>query len=240
MGGNFNKVKGFTSLLLLFFIATSAFQCEPEKSPEFVNMSFIIPIKIHPDVEEIHVKDTLWIDGVFPDSLLEFYTNKYYHFPDFDFKSRICIQKLQNPAEYLSIQPGALDKFNIVSKVGDFNSGTSMCSYLLFSYSQNQYLYKIGLIPSSTGIFSLNFLWPIDLHGIPEEQIDLTTVIDLGVTPDGRKRIPLYEAFYFLINDGDNNFDLFKENCKAASTETPTNINVFYEQKGGFAFRVVE
>ncbi len=102
-----------------------------------------------------------------------------------------------------------------------------MCGYFSFNYSQNQYRYKIGLIPNSTGIFSLNFLWPIDLHGIPEEQIDLTTVIDLGVTPAGRKRIPVYEAFYFFINDGNNNFDLFKENCKAASVEHPTNINVF-------------
>ncbi len=102
MDGNFNKVKGMTSLLLLFFIATSAFQCDPEKDAEFVTMSFIVPIKIYPDVEELHVEDTLWIEGVFPDSLLERYTNSYYNFPNFDFKTRVCIQKLENPTDYLS------------------------------------------------------------------------------------------------------------------------------------------
>jgi hypothetical protein len=75
---------------------------------------------------------------------------------------------------------------------------------------------------------------------MPSEQIDLKPIIDLGITPNGRKKIPVYEAFYFVVNEGVTNFELFKEHCKAESIENPAPINVYYEQKGSFTFRVVE
>jgi hypothetical protein len=99
------------------------------------------------------------------------------------------------------------------------------------------YHYQIGLIGTSTGIYTVNFLWPIDLHGLPEEQVDLRSVIDLG-EENGRPRVPVYEAFYFVVNNGENNFEMFKEHCKAASIDDPSTINLFYEQKGTFTFRV--
>jgi len=48
-------------------------------------------------------------------------------------------------------------------------------------------------------------------------------------------------AFFFLINDGQTNFDLFTQNCRAGSLENPEDFkNAFAEQKGTFTFRVVE
>jgi len=45
---------------------------------------------------------------------------------------------------------------------------------------------------------------------------------------------------YFLINEGNTNFDLFKRDCKANSIiEGYDNIpNIYAEQKGTFTFEV--
>jgi hypothetical protein len=42
--------------------------------------------------------------------------------------------------------------------------------------------------------------------------IDLTKQINLGSTEDGRKRVPVYEAIFYVINDGNVNFDLLSAN----------------------------
>jgi hypothetical protein len=82
---------------------------------------------------------------------------------------------------------------------------------------------------------------PIDLHGLPEEQIDLVPHINLGTTSEGRPKVPIYEAFFFIINEGETNFDLFVEYCRSGSVEQPSDFkNVYAEQKATFTFRVVD
>jgi hypothetical protein len=200
-------------------------------------MSFIIPINITPQANEISIGDTLWVSGIFPDTLLEHHSGKYYKLPNFDFKSKLCLRQLTNKSVLISDQPGAFENFQIISKVGGMSRIGSICGDIDFEYAQEKYHYQIGLIGTSTGIYTVNFLWPIDLHGLPEEQVDLRSVIDLG-EENGRPRVPVYEAFYFVVNNGENNFEMFKEHCKAASIDEPSTINLFYEQKGTFTFRV--
>jgi hypothetical protein len=243
MAGNIfkKKVTGFINLLLLLSLTISAFRCDQEKDPEFVFMIFVLPISIELSSEEIILGDTLWISGGFPDTLQEYYSKKYYKLSDFNFKSKICLDKLINSDLYLSQQPGATSDFNIINELGSFSGLGSSCGTFDFQYQFEMYHYKIGLVTKSTGVFSAFFLWPIDLHGLPEEQVDLRPVIDLGKTSDGRNRIPVYEAFFFLINDGQTNFELFVQNCRAGSLENPEDFkNVFAEQKGTFTFRVIE
>ncbi len=241
MDGNFNKAKGFTSLLLLFFIATSAFQCDPEKDPEFVQLIFIIPLSISPPSDEFQLKDTVWVKGDFPDTLLEYYSGKYYKLSNFDFKTRLGISKLISSNLYFGEQPGSLESFEIFNKVGKLDNLRDTFSDLHFNYSNNNYHCKIGLIPNATGIYNISFLWPINLHGTENEKIDLRPYINLGEGADGRKLVPLYDAFLYVVNDGLTNFDLLTQNSKVVSVENPESFKeVYYEQKGSFTFRVVE
>lgn len=243
MAGDIIKAKltGLVGLLALFSLIISAFRCDPEENPEYVSMIFVLPISITPATEQLVLGDTLWISGSFPDTLQEYYSKKYYKLSDFNFKSKICLDKLINNSLYLSEQPGAVENFDVINEIGNLSNQGSSCGAVNFEYQSKKYHYKIGLVTKSTGVFSIFFLMPVDLHGLPEEQIDLKPVINLGETSDGRKRIPVYEAFFFLVNDGQTNFDLFTQNCRAGSLETPEDFkNVFAEQKGTFTFRVVE
>jgi hypothetical protein len=244
MDGNAPKVARNSSKIVCLLCTLSylflGLQCKESKDSEFVLMTFIIPVSIHPQTVELQTGDTLWLSGSFPDTLLELHSNKYYKIPDFDFKSKMCLTRLVDPNLYLSQQPPAVDQFSVVSVTGSFTRVGSLCGDFNFMFTQNKYNYKIGVVPKTSGEYNLNFLWPIDLHNLPEEQIDLRSVIDLGATADGRERIPIYEAFYFVINEGNTNFEVFKNSYRAASIEEPTELNVYTEQKGSFAFRVVE
>jgi hypothetical protein len=240
MAGNFNKlVTGSRSLLLLIAFTMTGSRCGDNDEPEFVFMAFLIPITITPPGEQIQLGDTMWITGSFPDTLEEYYSSKFYRFENFDFKSKICLHKLVDDQKNISEQPGAFDFISIYNNKGSLQQISSICGSLSLNYKSNKYSYKIGLLPNTEGIFTINFLWPIDLHGMPDEQIDLRPIINLKNTPDGRKRIPVYEAFYFVVNGGATNFSLFQEHCKAESLENPAPINVFYEQKGSFTFQVI-
>jgi hypothetical protein len=241
MAGNFKKlVTGSWSLLLLIVFVITGARCGDNDEPEFVFMAFLIPITITPPGEKIQLGDTLWISGSFPDTLEEFHSGKYFRLENFDFKSKICVRKLVDNGKNISEQPGGFSYFSIFNRSGSLEDNTQFCGFVNFNYQNSRYNYKIGLLPNKGGIFTINFLWPIDLHGMPDEQIDLRPVIRLENTPDGRKRIPVYEAFYFVVNKGATNFDLFRAHCKAESLENPVPINVFYEQKGSFTFQVVE
>jgi hypothetical protein len=240
MAGNKMKlVTGSLSLLLLLFLLLTSSKCNEDKDPEYVYMIFEIPIRINPGSAESYVGDTLWISGSFPDTLREYYSKKYYRFPDFNFKSGICLKELVKLEVYLSEQPGAFDKFSILNMLGSYHQISTNCGNLEFVYSNNSYNYKIGLIAKSSGVFTLFFLMPVDLHGFPEDQIDLKPIIDLGVTPDGRKRIPVYDAFFFTVNDGQTNFDLLTRYCRAGSIVNPSAFKIVHaDQKGTFTFRV--
>jgi hypothetical protein len=235
-----NMKSGPSALTLFLLLIFAALRCDEEKDPEHVFMSFLIPIRIAPQTDQFEIQDTIWVDGTFPDTLQEFYSGNYYKLPAFDFKSKLCIVELVDKSRYVSDQAGAMEQFGIVNRIGSVNQVSSICGSIDFVYKDESYHYKIGLVTDNPGVFTINFPWPIDLHGLPEEQIFLTPVIDLGVTADGRPRIPVYAAFYFVVNDGSTNFDLFKENCRAASLENPAPINLFYEQKGSFTFSVIE
>ncbi|MCX7638101.1 MAG: hypothetical protein N2044_09690 [Cyclobacteriaceae bacterium] len=232
MVGNFKKiVTGSRSLLLLTLLTLSGARCEDDKDLIHVFMIFEIPVTVQPPSETIKVGDTLWLEGHFPDTLKDIHTGNFYQLKNFDFKSKICINRLLNNQLYLSQQQPAFGEFNYV---GGTNQTSSVCGNFLINYLSNSYSYKVGFIPLKTGIFNIFINRPITLDGMPENRIDLESYIDLGYTADGRKRIPVYEAFKFIINNGNTNFDLYQQYCKPGIDVVPS------EELGSFTFRVVE
>jgi hypothetical protein len=99
----------------------------------------------------------------------------------------------------------------------------------------------IGLLPKSTGVYSLAFLLPQQLHKGFDEGLHLEEVIQLGQSVTAAERMPVYKSIYYVINDGNVNFSLFQKHCIAVSTSTaPTEPNIYFERKGTFTFRVAD
>ncbi len=228
MDGKQKKLVASAMCLLLLLLISG--KCT-EQDPEFVFMTFEIPISISPDSETLSSGDTLWIKGQFPDTLREIHSGKYFKLENFDFKSKICLTKISNNQLYVSQQQPAFDEFIYT---GDVFQTSSICGRVKFNYSGNDYFYTIALIPKSHGVFNVFFNRPVNLHDVPDERIDLLPYITLGVGSDGRKRIPVYEAFLFIVNNGKTNYDLFKRYAKPGTDIVPS------EEKGSFTFQVIE
>lgn len=180
----------------------------------------------------------LFID--FPDTILDLNSMKYYKIINMDFKELLGLRKLSSNELTISEQPGALESFSFFKNSATlFNIGGTFAD-LKFSYSNERYSFKLGIIPKATGIFCVNFLWPIQLNDGFDEGLNLKNYIDLGLTIDGRRRVPIHKATYVVINNGETNFDLFEANCRAISLEVPIEGNIYYEQKGTFTFEVVK
>lgn len=227
------RVTGCISLLLLLFVAVTAFKCDREKDPEFIIMSFVLPFTVTPSSEELLLGDTLWVEAAFSETLQEFNTKVDYDIKDFDFASKIGLFKLINPNLDLSDQPSATDFFNFVPVTGTLPFVGDTFSPFTFEYKDRKYFFKLGLVPKQKGIFCVNFLGP--------RELDLRPGLNLTRNNDGRLIIPDFQSIMFIINDGNTNFDLYQQHCKATSTTPPGSlsfINVFYEQKGSFTFEV--
>jgi hypothetical protein len=232
MDGNHGNLRNLVAspLCLLLLLLLSG-KCTEEQEPDFMFMTFEIPVSISPNTEILALGDTLWISGQFPDTLRDIHSGEYFKLANFDFKSKICITRINNSQLYASQQQPAFHEFSFT---GDLFQTSSICGPVSFNYSANNYLYKIALKPKNTGIFNVFFNRPVDLHGSPDEQIDLQPYVNLGIGVDGRKRIPVYEAFLFIVNDGDTNYELFKQHARPGSDIVPS------EEKGSFTFQVIE
>ena len=204
---------------------------EKEKFPDAVDFTFVIPLAIVPIQETFKIGDTLWLSANFPDTVWEFHSGKYFKAVNYSFPTRIGFFKLISKEKYFSEQPGASASFKIVNKIGSADNFSSTFGDFKLQYNANRYKCSIGIIPQQPGVFCVNFLSP--------EDADLS-FIDLGLTQDGRKRIANHKEFFYVINEGATNFNLFKENSIAVSLSVPIVYNIYYEQKGTFTFKVVQ
>jgi len=228
-------------LISLIFFSTTAFRCNDDNDEEFVFMSFIIPLSMTTESSAIKVGDTLWLTADFPDELIEFNTNKTFSIPNFNFKTRIVFNRLIGNQLNFSDQPGSADNFVIVNKLGAVTNLQGTFGDFILEYQDGKYSCEIGFIPTSKGIFSIGFLWKgngaeCTYFG---DCIDIKDVVKLPPTPEGKKRTPVYHAFYHVINNGEVNYDLLLQHSKGVIVES--NIDdIYYLRKGTFTIQVIE
>lgn len=198
-------------------------------------MIFIIPLTLMPIQETFQVNDTLMLEAVFPDTVKEFNSGKYFKIQDFDFAARIIMVKLVSPELYLSQQPGNSFSYGVVSEMGSIIVAGSLGGFLLFEHWKDTYFIKAKLVPKVPGLYNISFL-----SGYVSNHRRLDDRINLGHTADGRKKIPVLRNIYFVVNEGNNNFQLLNENSMLALTNFYVPNNIYGERYGTFTFRVVE
>jgi len=222
-GKNKWKLTGSISLLISFVILLTSARCDDDKPFASQLLTFVLPITIQPDGSEIFVGDTLWIEADISDSLTEFNTNKKYSLPNFDFgQTSIGIRKLVNSSIGLSDQVSAASNFELIEEIGEvvFPGETFIDFKFKYEILDKKYSLRIGIIPKTQGIFCINFLSP--------SQLNYDGIIDLGKHRNGTTIIPVYEDLVFPINNGENNFELFKQNCLDQSEGPAENYRTNY------------
>ncbi|MCE7864931.1 MAG: hypothetical protein DYG99_15440 [Bacteroidetes bacterium CHB5] len=170
----------------------------------------------------------------FDNKIEDFISKEKFELIDFNFRTLLGFFRLQGKTIGLPSQLGATSSFDLVNKKGSVSNSFETFADFDFDYNSGLYSCEIGIVPKSQGVFCLNFLAPAP------GDINLSKTITLPDTPDGRRVIPLYRNIYYVINDGQTNFDLYKKHSVASSEILVTTDNIYYEQKGTFTFRVID
>jgi len=231
-GNKTSKLAGLISLLTLVFIAIILTDCK-DKPFASQSLRFILPITIQPFDSVRKLGDTIWIEASISDSLLEFNSNKKYKLANFDFgQTSIAIRELNDNKKGLSDQKSAVSNFVLIDNTGQITFPGETFIDFKFRYAaiSKKYLLQIGIIPQSKGVFCINFLPPTELLFGDD--------LDLGISSNGAKVVAVYDYLVFPINEGINNFELFKRNCLDQSQGPATNYWTNYRYVT-FTFRVI-
>jgi len=235
-GKNKWKLTGSISLLISFVILLTSARCDDDKPFASQILTFILPISIAPSDSTITKGDTLWVTAAINDSLYEYHTQKKHKLSNFDFgQTSIGVRKLIDKSKDLSDQVSAVSHFETISKVGDvvFLGDTFIDFKFYYHPVLKQYQLRFGFVPKIAGVYCIALLSPTDLN--------YNGIISLGKANNGATIIPVYEDLFFPVNNGENNFELFKKYCFDSSSISPDNYRANnYIQKGTFTFRVVE
>jgi hypothetical protein len=221
--------------LLISFITIMTISCDDEPFASQL-ITFIIPASIEPTDSIVTVGDTLWIMVNASDSLYDYHTNKKYKVPNFNFgQTSIVVRKLVDKSKDLSDQVSAVSHFETISKIGEVGLVSETFVDFKFHYHSalKQYELRLGFVSKIAGIYCIALLSPTNLN--------YNGVISLGKSNNGATIIPVYEDLFFPVNNGKNNFELFKKFCFDSSELNPGNYrDKNYIQKGTFTFKVSE
>lgn len=229
----------FSSFICLLQLLSCTSGCKKEPAPEFLDFIFEVPLQITPVQDTVNIGDTLWLEADFPDTVKEHNSGKYYQLlpTDFNFRTRIGFFRLVSVKGDISDQPGFTQGFDIVNQVGSVERLQETFGDFKLRHSQNRYQARIGIIARQPGVGCINFLTTAVRNGSAGKDENLS-FLDLGKTPQGGSRKAVLREIYHVINQGDTNFDLFRQHCRAISLEKPIEPNVYYEQKATFTFVV--
>lgn len=227
------KAKGSRCLYILgLFVFCS---CDDEPCA-WQNLIFVMPMSVEPSDSIVQLGDTLWISAAIDDSLYEYHTKKRYRLVDFNFgQTSIGVTRLVDKNQDLAGQRSAASAFQVVIELGTITYLGSTFIDFKFLYDQEKHKYRLrmGFVAKRTGVYCFAPLPPVDLPYMG--------VVDLGKAENGATITPVYRALFFPINEGNNNFELFKEHCFDSSALNPANyVDNNYIRYGTFTFRVVE
>jgi hypothetical protein len=230
------RIKGLAGLVIIFGIVVSFARCGDDEPFASQLITFIIPTTIEPKDSLITIGDTLWISVNVSDSLYDYHTKKRYKFPGLSFgQTSIVFNKLVDNTQNLSFQSSAAQFFHFIDPHNQIDFLGDRFVDVVFRYDAQLETYNllIGIIPQHVGVYCLWFLSASDLR--------YAGVVDLGKSSNGARIIPVYNYIYFPINEGENNYELFKKHC-LPTYAGPEDFFVDYysEYLGTFTFRVME
>lgn len=216
--------------LLILSISSCSSSCTKDKTKwEEVLFEFEIPLNIIPGKDTVRVGETLTLNADFSDSLFDFYSQKKYHLPDFNLNTVAVFKKLTNPSIDIIGQHGSFGYFNVVNTIGSLNITSETFADVSYVYQNNKYMLTVNIQPKEPGVYALWFYHSTGTRGstkLPQE---------LAPNEPGIKRLPEMRHIRYVFNNGNTNFNIYKQHCKPADPNEATN---WVESKATYTFVV--
>ena len=169
--------------------------------------AFKIDVKVYPDKDSVNIGDTIWAEMSFPSSLLD-QTNQM-----IDFSKANNLGTEMGFVKVVNISPIALSDavndfaFILVSGKELASSSTQLLKEYLFQESGNHYIFKLAIIPQSSGTFRFNMVNAVNVYrngnACPKAsfyyQLFNTTNQHYYLYPGGSGVTPAGADYYFYV-----------------------------------------
>jgi hypothetical protein len=142
--------------ILLFIAITTTFSTCKKGGLGCANAiyNFNLDIRAYPDYAEINVGDTIWLEITSPQDFTDLVSNVKINYANaanlgsaIGFGEFIGRDSVLNAANYFD--------YKLIDGIKVNNPFVSKIREYLFIENQNQYLFKLGIIPKQTGIFGI-------------------------------------------------------------------------------------
>lgn len=225
----------FCCLLPLWLMVLFCVSCKKEAPKNFTKVTFVIPATLTPERTTFAVGDTLWLTVNCSDSLLDVRSNRRFRVQpqDLSILTAVGFYQLLGQSQEKARASAA---FQVVNQVGKLPIVGNTFGRLEPVYDGHFYRAKIGIIPRQRGVFALLLFTSmseiIKVGG-------LLPFIDPGLDAEGNAQTPIFDAIYYVLNEGRTNFPLLQQHSRTVSTAPGApEPEVYAEQKGTFAFTV--
>lgn len=220
----------YTSLLITILYIYS---CDKPKEDELVEFKFEIPLTITPTKDTFNIGDTLIVEADFPDSIKEALSGKYYMVSNFDFQTSIVFNHLVSTDLILASQEGSSSSFEVINEVGEIKNIGQTYGDVKFFKENDKYKLRAKIVVKNQSIFCIRFF-----SNLVGENTSLD-FINLGPSASGGQKKATLRNIWYVVNEGNNNFELLKEHCRIAHlTTNPSPDNVNAERYATFTFVV--
>lgn len=207
-------------LTSIFLIHTGCKKVTECKDGLTTTHSYDLPVTVSPLKDFYSIGDTIWIEQLFSDKILNNNYGEYFSIENFNFKTYYSITDLNTPASSTTyVNP------NIITYIGstDLNSVISE-SYqsinVQYDYSENVYRYKAAFIPDKAGLYALGY----GTH-LLEDEVDITKC----------RTEYIYLTYNTNNRTADNNYEFLKNAKDEHYASLPKKK---FDDYGGFCFYV--
>jgi hypothetical protein len=198
----------FTICLFLLFTLFDSSQCSKNTiRDEKVDFDFLIPYTVSPLKDTIRLGEELTIATVFSDTVYDIKSGKWYHLPDFDWKPLLFFSKLVAPDKPLGNQSSAGNQFEYINILGGFTNVDNIGANMKYVYKNGQYKLIVKIKTKGAGVYCIEFV-----NDFSPRRIQLPTSFTTNNTP-GVNRRPVIGFMRNYVNNGQNNYQLLKQNC---------------------------
>lgn len=148
--------KHFSIAILLIIATASIFSTCKKGGFGCANTvyTFDLGIKAYPDFETIHLGDTIWLELNAPTSLTDITSNQV-----IDYSGTANLGSAIGFGQFVGrdtvIEAANFFDYKLINGINVNNPSVSKIREYLFVEQQNQYLFKLGIVPKQKGIFGI-------------------------------------------------------------------------------------
>jgi hypothetical protein len=191
----------FVAILLLIALATIFATCKKRFGCKETVYNFEMGAKAHPDRDSIHIGDTIWLEVNVPTIFEDITSGKTIDYSGAEnLGSAIGFGQLKKD----SVIPAAsLFDYFLFKGISVNNPNTAQIREYLFIEENNNYLFKLAVIPKEAGIFGIGFSNAANVYRRSDKCTKALFVINFENTK---------QHFYLNPNINSSNTDTTKPN----------------------------